>query len=102
MSRSLHRSLVGAAGVGLGIAALAVASPSADAAPVTETFAFTGAAEDFVVPAGVCEVAIEATGASGGEGALGDVGGLGGTAATTIEVTPGETLIVRVGGQGEP
>ena len=61
--------------------------------------------QDFVVPAGVCEVSIVALGAAGGDGDTDDdvslsVGGAGGTAEATIPVTPGETLHVFVGGQG--
>ncbi|HYF45630.1 MAG TPA: glycine-rich protein, partial [Acidimicrobiales bacterium] len=69
---------------------------------MTETFEFTGASEDFVVPADVCEVTIEAFGAQGGPGNAGEEPGLGGSATASIAVTPGETLVVTVGGQGAP
>src|SRR5262245_46565377 len=90
-----------------GAALVVRATPAADAAPTDQNFDYTGAPEDFVVPDGVCEVTIDAFGAGGGEGD-GDAGkgepspapgGLGARATATIEVTPGETLIVRVGGQ---
>src|SRR5688572_6047053 len=83
-----------------GAALVVLATPAADAVPTDENFDFTGAPEDFVVPEGVCEVTIDAFGAGGGEGDLGAVGGLGARATATIAVTPGETLVVRVGGQG--
>jgi hypothetical protein len=70
----------------------------AGAAPVTETFAYTGDAQTFVVPDGVCEVTIDAFGAEGGDAGGQFQAGLGGRATATIEVTPGETLAVYVGG----
>ena len=70
----------------------------------TQTFSFTGAQQTFVVPAGVTSVTIEAWGAEGGTG-YGTVppiaGGRGGYVVATIAVTPGETLFVYVGGQGQ-
>ena len=82
---------------------MAAAAPSVVAGPgtpVSRTFEFTGAAEDFVVPAGVCRVGIVATGAQGGRGDA--AGGGGGAATVTLAVTPGEILVVRVGGAGSP
>ena len=50
--------------------------------------------------AGVCRVRIEAAGASGGlQGAAGTPG-LGARVAATLRVSPAETLLVHVGGQG--
>ena len=70
---------------------------------VSQPFEFSGEPEDYVVPAGVCSVTVDAFGAEGGD-YLGQetptVGGLGGRVTATIPVTPGETLIVRVGGRG--
>jgi hypothetical protein len=83
---------------------LLTAAP-APAAPTTETFEFTGEAQEFVVPANVCQVTIDTHGAQGGdgEGQEGNaLGALGGRATAAVEVTPGETLLVFVGGQGEP
>ncbi len=79
---------------------------SAGAEPVTTELEYTGATEDFVVPAGVCSLTVDVFGAQGGTGASGesdvDNGGLGGRATATISVTPGETLTVTVGGAGDP
>lgn len=61
--------------------------------PGTQTFAYTGSAEAFVVPEGYTTVTIEAWGAQGG----GSSGGLGGYAKADVPVTPGETLHVYVG-----
>jgi hypothetical protein len=67
----------------------------------SQTFNFTGAEQQFTVPAGVTSVTIEAFGAQGGTGEFAVVsGGNGGSVRATISVTPGETLFVYVGGQG--
>jgi hypothetical protein len=77
----------------------------------TASFAYTGAAQYFTVPAGVTSVIITAYGAEGGGGsAFADLrdgfakidarGGLGGTTATMLSVTPGQQLQVNVGGAG--
>jgi hypothetical protein len=83
-------------------AGLFAVAPSADASPMTESFDYTGAAATFAVPAGICQVTVEAWGAEGGEG--GDpqspTAGLGGMASATIDVTPGDSLTVYAGGAG--
>jgi hypothetical protein len=56
------------------------------------TVEFTGFSQ-WVVPAGVTSITVEAYGAQGG----GSAGGRGGLAKGTIAVTPGETLSVSVG-----
>lgn len=71
--------------------------------PRHKTFNYTGAAQDFKVPAGVTQLKIIARGASGGgdgnyEGR--DVQALGGRVRAIIPVTPGEKLTVFVGGRG--
>jgi hypothetical protein len=77
-----------------------VAAP-ASAAPVTQSvvFAYTGAAQTWVVPAGVTSVTVEALGA--GTPAPGhDDGAGGGRAEAPFGVTPGQTITVLVGGSG--
>jgi Glycine rich protein len=71
-------------------------SPGSD----STVFAFTGGVATFVVPGCVDSVIIKAWGAQG-ENALvgGATGGLGGYAYGKLDVTPGETLTVYVGGQ---
>ena len=67
----------------------------------TVDFAYTGAEQTWVVPAGVSEVVIDAYGAQGGKdpGAYGPrIPALGGRAQGTLAVTPGETLWIYVGG----
>ena len=63
--------------------------------PGPVTFAFTGAAQTYEVPACVTTVRIEAWGAQG----AGPFGGQGGHAAGDLAVTDGQVLHVMVGGQ---
>jgi hypothetical protein len=70
----------------------------------SQTFDFTGAEQQFIVPAGVTQVTIQAWAAQGGAGqqvagGSGD-GGNGGFVQATIAVTPGGTLFIYVGGRG--
>lgn len=88
-------------------------SNSLDAAPLVTggcgaectgdaTFAFTGTIETFVVPSGVFEISIYAEGASGGNSNNnGHIGGFAGFASGDFAVTPGDTLSILVGQQGE-
>ena len=64
----------------------------------SETFPFTGGQQTFPVPVGVTSIQIEAYGAEGGDG--NSEGGDGGSVTATVNVTPGESLAVFVGGQG--
>ncbi|MEY2420981.1 MAG: hypothetical protein QOI95_1048 [Acidimicrobiaceae bacterium] len=66
--------------------------------PVTQSFSAPGTF-DFVVPAGVTTITVDAFGAAGGKISSKE-GGLGGRATATIAVTPGETLQINVGGAG--
>jgi hypothetical protein len=67
-----------------------------------QTYAYTGANQTLVVPAGVTSLVVDAYGAQGAPSIDGTpgVGGLGARVQTTIAVTPGETLDVIVGGSG--
>lgn len=71
-------------------------------------FNFTGGPQQFIVPAGVTLITVDAYGARGGDGWNADgggsvkgLGGLGGFVQATLTVTPGEVLNVYVGGAGE-
>ncbi|WP_198172441.1 glycine rich domain-containing protein [Hymenobacter ginkgonis] len=64
------------------------------------TFVYTGGVQTYTVPAGMYSLGINASGAQGGANYDGTPGGLGGRVATTLAVTPGETLTLYVGGQG--
>jgi Glycine rich protein len=83
-----------------GIVAISAGS-TAVAAPQSQTLSATGAAQDFVVPAGVTAIQVDAFGAEGGLGDDGAPSGLGGRATAIVCVDPGETLQVNVGGQGD-
>jgi hypothetical protein len=101
------RSIAAALTVGATIAitpvgaAPAAGSPDALAANCTQSqqtvtcsFTYTGAEQQFTVPADVHAVAVAAVAAAGG----GSGPGAGGTAGATVAATPGSTLFVEVGG----
>ena len=78
------------------------AQPGPPACNATQhTFNATGVVEQFVVPAGVILVTIDAAGAQGGSGASFADGGEGARLVASFPVTPGETLNVVVGVMGE-
>ncbi|MDU0808302.1 fibrinogen-like YCDxxxxGGGW domain-containing protein [Aquirufa regiilacus] len=62
------------------------------------TFTYTGAIQQFIVPNRVTSIQINAIGAKGGTGLGGMVGGAGANITTTLNVTPGQILYVVVGG----
>lgn len=69
------------------------------ATATTKVFEYTGAEQSFVVPSGVHNLQVLLVGGEGGEG-----GSEGGTAAEVfgvLEVSPGETLYIEVGGNGK-
>ena len=72
------------------------------AAAGTQTFMYTGAAQSWVVPAGVTSLMVDVYGGQGGYDLNypARVPGLGGRTQATIPVTPGETLRIHVGGAG--
>ena len=90
--------------VGPALCALTVGSAAVSAsrtAPTTITFAFTGSSQTWRVPKGVTNATFDVYGAQGGDhSAAGcpELGGRGGHAKATISVTPGETVIIMVGG----
>jgi|SRR5579862_1932289 len=71
-----------------------------------KTFKYTGSEQMFVVPAGVTQVTITASGAAGASGfdygysKYTAPGGLGARVRATLAVTPSETLAIFVGGDG--
>jgi|688.fasta_scaffold00932_3 hypothetical protein len=74
-------------------------------AATSQTFTHTGAPQAFIVPSGITSVQIEVWGAEGGGVVLSGntssgVGGKGGYASGFLNVTPGSTLNVYVGGYG--
>jgi hypothetical protein len=77
-----------------------VPTPSCIASP--QTFTATGAAQQYVVPAGTSAVYIVANGAAGGDvsGDESHTGGFGAHIAAQVPVTGGTTLVVVVGTRG--
>jgi len=65
-----------------------------------KTFAFTGKAQSFTVPAGVQSITVVMRGASGVPECSGDYAGRGARVFAVIAVTPHQKLWVDVGGQG--
>ena len=66
------------------------------------TFDFTGSMQTFVVPDGVYSLGIDIRGAAGGNSSDGSHSvGRGGRIQTTLAVTPGSTLNIFVGGEGQ-
>jgi hypothetical protein len=99
-------SVLGLLGVGL----LATGSPTSALSPTavctgetcTVTFTYTGAEQQFSIPAGVTQLSIVALGGAGASGGTDPViaGGLGADVTGTVTVTPSSTLYVEVGGAG--
>jgi uncharacterized repeat protein (TIGR01451 family) len=92
------------------VGSAAADDPAAGCTTTTGTttcvFAYTGARQDWVVPAGVTSAVFDLDGAAGGSFAPigflpGGTGGGGGHVHSTVAVTPGQTLYLRVGGEGE-
>lgn len=67
--------------------------------PKTVEFNYTGGNQQWIVPAGITQVFIDVFAAQGGNSAGGAIGGLGGKVRAILPVTPGETLLLMVGGQ---
>ncbi len=67
----------------------------------TQTFNYTGATVNWIVPAGITSIIIEAWGAQGGINDSNQVGGFGTRMKGSFIVTPGQTVKVLVGEQGE-
>jgi hypothetical protein len=68
-------------------------------AQTTVNFKHTGKTEIFIVPQGVTSITVDMAGGSGGN--IGEaIGGKGGRVQCVVQVTPGETLRVNVGGAG--
>ncbi len=77
-----------------------VQSATSTSSVSSQTFNFTGNVQQFIVPQGVTSVTVDLQGAQGGSNGS-NVGGNGGRVVTNLQVTPGETLWVYVGGQGQ-
>jgi|GEM_PF-6670225 len=66
------------------------------------TFDFVGSSQTWVVPANVTSITVDVRGAQGGGNGSNPnaQGGKGGRVQTTLAVTPGEMLVIYVGGRG--
>jgi len=80
----------------------AAAGQLANASAQQVTFDFLGSPQTWVVPSNVTSITVDVRGAQGGGNASAPTpqGGKGGRAQTTLAVTPGETLVIYVGGRG--
>jgi hypothetical protein len=72
---------------------------TAPAQAVTEKFSFTGTEQTFVVPSGVHNLQVHLVGGHGGAG--GSAGGAAADVLGSLQVQPGDTLYLEVGGDGE-
>ena len=79
-----------------------MAASTAEAAPTTRTFGYTGGIQTFQLPEGVDTIDVAADGAAGfGVAGVGPtLGGLGGHAGARLNVPAGALLYVLVGGPG--
>jgi hypothetical protein len=66
--------------------------------PNTYNFTYKGVIQKFIVPNRVTSIQVNAIGAKGGTGARGQIGGSGANITTTLNVTPGQTIYIVVGG----
>jgi hypothetical protein len=66
--------------------------------PNTYNFSYKGVIQTFIVPNRVTSIQVNAIGAKGGTGARGQIGGSGANITTNLNVTPGQTLYIVVGG----
>ena len=113
LSRPPRRSAAALAVPLLASAALLTLSTGAASAalpgrvPHSQTFAYTGTAQDFVVPQGVTSLTLTVDGASGGDGEStsintpGGAGGHGGRIVETVVVHGGQHLRIAPGGAGQ-
>ncbi|MGI4870229.1 MAG: glycine-rich protein [Janthinobacterium lividum] len=83
------------------LAALGLLLATAGAAQAqTTTYAYTSAAQTYVVPVGVTQLRVTAIGAGGGAGYQQTNASYGAQVQATVAVTPNEILTIQVGGQG--
>lgn len=82
--------------------ALLLVANVATASATTQVFEYTGAEQSFVVPSGVHLLHVRLVGGKGGDGGAvsGALGGAGAEVEGDLEVNPGETLYLEVGGNG--
>ena len=94
-SGRVRRALVAAV-----LTTLASFAGAAQARAATDTFAYTGGSQLWTVPSGVISATFDLYGAAGGTSQYG-TGGLGGRATATLAVTPGDSIQIEVGQNGQ-
>lgn len=97
--RGLRLVTAATASVAMPVALLVGMAQPADAAVITKTFSLTGGQQSFPVPAGVTSIDVTATGGHG-ESGTSAAPGRAATVTGTLAVTPGQTVVVMVGGNG--
>ena len=99
-----HRKVALVAVPVLALAAVSVAlvtgAPAAHAT-VSQTFGYTGAAQQLTVPAGASAAIVDVMGAAGGDCVGAVLGGPGAEVTAVLPVTVGQTLQITVGGRGQ-
>jgi hypothetical protein len=75
--------------------------PVPTAEPGSVTFNYSNSVQTFIVPQGITIITVECWGAQG-YSVCENKGGYGGYATADVNVTPGETVYVYVGGVGQP
>ncbi|HET8814049.1 MAG TPA: glycine-rich protein [Solirubrobacterales bacterium] len=93
----VHRVFLSVGIALLGTLAWAVSPAQA----TTNVFSHTGNEQTFVVPSGVHLLHVLLIGGSGGQGGVAAEGGAAAEVMADLEVTPGETLYIEVGGTGK-
>ena len=82
------------------LAAVLTLSATATAQATSQTFVYTGVEQTFVVPEGITALDVSAVGGSGGAAAPGGAGGAAAQVSGVLNVSPGDTLYLEVGGNG--
>ena len=95
----MFRLLLFFAATGAGLAGWLCFSHRGDPSTIS-VFDFTGTHQTYVVPPGICRLQIEVVGAAGGPQGTAGTPGPGAREISTFAVTPGDSLLVYVGGQG--
>lgn len=101
LGRASHWAIYNTALTGAAIQAHWAALTPVGTPKGTNTYNYTGSPVSYVVPAGVTQLTVDCYGARGGNYTTYAQGGFGGYVRAIVPVTPGETLTIRVGQQGQ-
>jgi hypothetical protein len=97
--RALLRRIGVAAAIPV-VTSIVAPTPLAAQSGNTRQFTYTGGPQSFMVPAGITSLQVDVVGGSGA-GISAPPPAPGGRVQATLSVTPGETLTIMVGGNGE-